>query len=361
MDSLTQFVLGAGVAVACLGPKTGARKAALIGGVLGTLPDLDVLYPFADPVASFTLHRSATHSLLVQALATPVVAEPLVRLFDGLKGERSRTWIAVYLVFATHALLDGLTIYGTRLLWPLVETPFGLGSVFIIDPLYTLPLLVVTVWALFVGGWTPRLARAVTAALVLSTAYQGWAIVEQRLVTERARTALDAHGVTPERLMATAMPFNTLLWRAIAIDGDRYYNLYLPVFGNAPPALHAHRRLPPGGTCIERLPAAATLAAFAHGFYRVDLEGRYLVLSDLRMGLTPAYVFRFAVAEVGGSGAAVEIPPVRMPQTERAAAGDWEWLAAGIAGDIRPRPGEDGAVGAATRIAQAPETAPQGC
>ncbi|MBO6510809.1 MAG: metal-dependent hydrolase, partial [Roseibium sp.] len=42
MDSITQFVLGAAVSTACLGKTLGPRKAALIGGVLGTVPDLDV-------------------------------------------------------------------------------------------------------------------------------------------------------------------------------------------------------------------------------------------------------------------------------------------------------------------------------
>ena len=57
MDSLTQIALGAAVGEAVLGRKVG-RKAALWGAVCGTLPDLDVLVPMADPVAAFTYHRS---------------------------------------------------------------------------------------------------------------------------------------------------------------------------------------------------------------------------------------------------------------------------------------------------------------
>ena len=64
----------------------------------------------------------------------------------------------VYLIFATHALLDAVTVYGTRLLWPVVDHPFGIGSMFIIDPLYTLPLMIVTVWALFQSGLDDRFA-----------------------------------------------------------------------------------------------------------------------------------------------------------------------------------------------------------
>ena len=72
MDSVTQFALGACVGAATLGPRIGMRKAALIGGLMGTVPDLDTFIPSADPVQSFTAHRGASHSLIIQALATPL-------------------------------------------------------------------------------------------------------------------------------------------------------------------------------------------------------------------------------------------------------------------------------------------------
>lgn len=47
MDSLTQATLGAAVGEAVLGKKTG-NKAAVIGAIIGTIPDLDVLLvPFS--------------------------------------------------------------------------------------------------------------------------------------------------------------------------------------------------------------------------------------------------------------------------------------------------------------------------
>ena len=73
-----------------LGPRIGARKAIIIGGLMGTVPDLDTFLPSDDPVASFTSHRGATHSLIVQALATPLFAEPLVRLFRSMTLARGR-------------------------------------------------------------------------------------------------------------------------------------------------------------------------------------------------------------------------------------------------------------------------------
>ena len=180
MDTVTQFALGAGVGAAVLGRHISPRKAAIIGGVLGVVPDLDVLYPFDDPIDAFVLHRGPSHSLIVQAVVTPLFGEALMRLFKDLRGQRMRTYLAVYLVFATHALLDALTIYGTRILWPLWPEPVGVGSVFIIDPIYTLPLLVAFVWALCLRSWTAGLRRVLTTGLVFSTAYLGWSLAAQQ-------------------------------------------------------------------------------------------------------------------------------------------------------------------------------------
>ena len=77
MDPVSQFVLGASVGTAVLGRRMGVRKAALAGGLLGVLPDTDVLWPFENEVDSFVLHRGPTHSLVMQALVTPVFAEAL--------------------------------------------------------------------------------------------------------------------------------------------------------------------------------------------------------------------------------------------------------------------------------------------
>ena len=43
MDSVTQLALGSTVAIATLGRRTAVWKAALWGGIAGTLPDLDAV------------------------------------------------------------------------------------------------------------------------------------------------------------------------------------------------------------------------------------------------------------------------------------------------------------------------------
>ena len=82
MDSVSQFALGAAIGEATLGRSLG-RKALIVGGLLGTLPDLDVVVRYADAVDSFTYHRSWSHSLIVLTLVSPVLAGLLHRFYPS--------------------------------------------------------------------------------------------------------------------------------------------------------------------------------------------------------------------------------------------------------------------------------------
>lgn len=343
MDTVTQIVLGGAVGAAVLGRRLGPRKAAVFGGAIAILPDFDVFYPFDDPVDSFIHHRGPTHSLVIQAAATPIIGEITVRMFRSLRDARLVTYGAVYLCLATHALLDAMTIYGTRLLWPLSREPVGVGSIFIIDPLYTIPLLVAFVWALCLRAWSPRFGRALAAALVLSGGYLAWSVAAQRIATDRAVAVLRDTDVEADRVLATPTPFNTLLWRVIAVDSDRYFNLYIPLLGaDGVATVYGHQRLEPGLPCLDDNANAMRLADFSKGFFRVDGVNGAVVVSDLRMGITPFYAFRFVVAELR-DGAAKPVPPQRLVG-ERRAEGDIPWLLTNVTGSGTDRPAEADAI-----------------
>ena len=80
MDSLSQFALGAAVGVAVMGRRIAPWKAALWGGGLGTLPDLDALIDHGDPVRNMVLHRAETHALFWQTLASVPIAAVIASL-----------------------------------------------------------------------------------------------------------------------------------------------------------------------------------------------------------------------------------------------------------------------------------------
>ena len=209
MDSLSQIALGAAVGVAVMGRRTAVWKAAAWGAVAGTLPDLDVIIDHGDPIRNMVLHRAETHALFWLTL----FSLPFAALVARLNGEWSlwrRWWLAMWLALVTHPLLDAMTVYGTQLALPFSNHPYGVGSVFIIDPLYTVPLLVGGIWALVSRGGRRGLA-ANAVGLAISTAYLGWTFAAQQYVENIARASLVQQGLQAERLLVSPTAFNSLL------------------------------------------------------------------------------------------------------------------------------------------------------
>lgn len=299
MDSLSQIALGAAVGVAVMGRRTAPWKAALWGAVAGTLPDLDVLIDHGDPVRNMVLHRAESHALFWLSLASLPLGAAVARL-HGEWPQWRRWWLAVWLALVTHPLLDAMTVYGTQLALPFSDEPFGVGSVFIIDPLYTLPLLLGTGWALATAD-TTRGWRLNLAGLALSTAYLGWGVLAQQHVTQLARASLAAQGIVAERVLVTPAPFNTLLWRVVAVEGDHFHEAYRSLLDSGP-AL-AFDRFPRSlalAAGLEGTEALRRISAFSKGYYKLSQDGEQVLLTDLRMGQEPAYVFSFVIGERRG-------------------------------------------------------------
>lgn len=312
MDSLTQFALGATIGAATLSRKIGPRRAVIVGGLLGTAPDLDVFLPFDGPIDSFVEHRGWTHSLIVHSVLAPVIGWGLHRLFRARAPDLSLVQMigVVWLCLTTHALLDWTTTYGTQILWPLTDRPFALSWIFIIDPLYTLPLLIAVLGGLIAGARWSGVRRGAVVALALSTAYLGWTGVSQQIGRDKVQQALDAAGVEAEQITMIPMPFNSLLWRGIAIDGDVYYNIYRSVFDRREEAaLHAHPRNLIFDRALEGYEPPQRVERFSNGNYAYSRDGRAVLISDIRMGVTPAYVFTFQVGTIADVAAAGDGPP----------------------------------------------------
>lgn len=320
MDSLTQFVLGAAVTRGVVGAR--ARRAApLIGGVVATLPDLDVFIPLGGTVEDFTYHRSASHSLLVLTLLAPAVAWLVHRLLRP-PGVSYRRWLAaVWLTLITHPLLDALTVYGTQLLWPLTEWPFGLASVFIIDPVYTLLLLAGLLTAMWVRD-PHRAGRANHIGLTLSTAYLAFGVLAQTHVYRFAEASLDRQGAAHERVLAIAAPFSSLAWRIVVMSGDSYQVAYHSLLAPAPELrLTRFPRTPALLDPVRERWEIDRLRWFTKGFYGVDEVNGEIRLTDLRMGIEPdRYAFSFVVATHASPIVAAE--PVTRVEPRRFRDGD---------------------------------------
>ncbi len=331
MDSLTQLTLGAAVGEAVAGRQFG-RRAMLWGAVCGTFPDLDVFIPLGDAVRDFTYHRSFSHSLFVLALLTPLFVWLILKLHPGTRDHRARWAWLVGLVFLTHVLLDCFTVYGTQIFWPFVTTPVGWSTVFIIDPLYTLPLLV-GVLAILVWRGNPAKARRLNrAGLMLSALYLAWTVAAKLEVERTAREALAELDLEGAPLLTTPAPFNSLLWRVLVMTDAGYLEGFRSMLdGDAPLRFTAHASDSALLRGLETDWTVNRLQWFTRGFYRVREVDNGVVISDLRMGLEPHYVFNFRVARISNPHPE-PVVPVQLPGIRDFSRLRWVWSRIGDPG-----------------------------
>lgn len=355
MDSLTQIVLGAALAAA-VAPPQHRRAALLAGAALGTLPDLDVL-PInlftGDPIERMTWHRSLSHSLLVLPFVAWGIWSWCLRR-NGRVAQAPRRWFwAMQLALLTHPVLDAFTVYGTQLFWPLPFQPSMWSSVFIIDPLYTVWLLLACLIALIVPR--RRIAQpALLTGIALSTLYLGISLAAKVRVDREADRALAALNLHNAPRFSVPMPFNILLWRVVAMTPEGYVEGERSLVADrGPMQFRFYSSDVRGYTAVYEYPGVQRLRWFNHGFMKAEERDGRLILADLRMGAEPDYTFRFAVAERDGESWR-EIPAEQL---------QWPWEAGAKLGAMWARiwqepvpaaPVPPGAVAGPARPAQAP-------
>ncbi len=298
LDSVTQAVLGASVAGVCA-PKNHRRKALAIGAALGTLPDLDVLIDYGDPVSNFTYHRGFSHSLFV-LFPFSVLLWLILRRWWAPARDAPWQWLAaIMLTLVTHPLLDGHTVYGTQLLWPMTTRPVMWSTLFIIDPAYTLPLLI----GVLVAVAVPR-ARvgsfALASGLALSVAYLGWSWSAKMLIERDAQVALEAMQLEDAPRFSIPTPFNTLLWRVVVKKDGGYLEGYRSLIADE--GTMRFKEYPSDDVSLRsanNVWAVRRLRWFSHDFVKGEVVNDKLVIYDLRMGVEPSYIFSHAVAYRG--------------------------------------------------------------
>jgi len=333
MDSVTQAVLGAGIQGALLGRFQG-RRALIYGAVLGTLPDLDVLMRYPDPVSLMTYHRGFSHSVFVLTGLAMLLAWLIRKYWPQAPYSGRRLFLTIWLVLVTHPILDSFTVYGTQLFWPMATIPESWSAIFIIDPVYTVPMLLAVFYAIAVG-MTQRARRFLAGVLVFSTAYLGFGLASRMAAEDRVREAMHEQGIAVTELRAVSMPFNTLVWRVIAKTPDgNYYEAVSSLFDRGPPEWLRQPLHLDLARALNDVPLHQRLQWFTDDWLRYDAIGDALVVSDLRMGMAGHYTFRFKMAERTPEGGWKPVTPSSWP-SER---GGWEELKLVLARILHAQP-----------------------
>ena len=217
MDPLSQGTVGAAFAQS-VANKNNIFKISVIGFLAGLAPDLDILIKSpTDPILFLEYHRQFTHSLFFIPFGSLIVA---LILFPFVKSSMSMktVYYASLLGYATHGLLDACTSYGTQLFWPFSNERVTWNNISIIDPLFTIPALILVVFAIK------------TKKKIFSFFSIGWIIFYLSLgfiQYERALLAAvelaQVRGHSPERLTLKPSFGNLILWKSIYQHKETFY------------------------------------------------------------------------------------------------------------------------------------------
>ena len=217
MDPISQGTVGAAIAQSSAN-KHNIVKISVIGFIAGLAPDLDVLIRSStDPILSLEYHRQFTHSLIfipLGALIVTLLLYPLFRKSISLK----TVYLASFLGYATHGLLDACTSYGTLLFWPFSNQRVTWNNISIVDPLFTVPVLILIGTAI---KTRKRLFSYFAIAWVVF--YLSLGFVQYDRAFKAANELALLRGHNPERLTLKPSFGNLILWKSIYQYQEKFY------------------------------------------------------------------------------------------------------------------------------------------
>lgn len=304
MDSLTQIILGAAVGEAVLGRKIG-NKAMLYGAIAGTIPDLDVISSlFNDTVTALEVHRGFTHSILFSVLFAPILAF-LVTRFEAYKNLKDWSWLFFW-TFITHPILDAQTTWGTQLFWPL-DIRLAFKNVFVVDPLYTIPFLVLLIFAMRQKKASRKRRLYNNWGLIISSSYLILTLILKGISYQTFTKELAAQHIKYKEIETKPAPLNTVLWAANVETDDAFligYSSFLdknPIQFSSYPKNHYLL-----GDLVHQ-PKVKRMIAISKGWYTINKKDNVLYFNDLRFGLLSMkpnaenFVFKYKI-EIDADG-----------------------------------------------------------
>ena len=298
MDSLTQIVLGAAIGEAVLGKKVG-NKALLYGAIAGTIPDLDVVASyFTDTVSALAIHRGFTHSILFSVIFAPIFGW-IVSRYEKYKDFKGWSWLFFWALI-THPMLDAHTTWGTQFFWPL-DLRLAFKTIFVIDPLYTLPFLVFLILTMFQKRTSEKRRLYNGIGLTLSTAYLALTFVLKDLALTQFENELVVQNINYKQIDTRPSALNTILWNANIETQDTYLLGTYSFFDTQPITFETypkHHKLL--GDLINN-EKVKRMIAISEGWYTITKSDNKLYYNDLRFGVlsmepqSQNFVFKYLI------------------------------------------------------------------
>ncbi|WP_019037812.1 metal-dependent hydrolase [Psychroflexus tropicus] len=282
MDSLTQIVLGAAVGEVVLGRQVG-NKAMIYGAIAGTIPDLDVFIGnFYDTVTALEIHRGFSHSLVFSVIAAPLFGLGLSQIH---KEASWKGWsLLMFWCLFTHPLLDCFTTWGTQLFWPF-DLRIAFKSIFVIDPLYTLPFLIFLILASRLNRSHPKRKKWNRTALIVSSVYLFFTLVMKGITYGEFEDALLEQGIAYSEIETKPAPFNIILWTANVKTDQAFLIGEYSVFDTKPISFRTYPKQNDKVKQLEKYSNLQRLKELTNGWYTITEKQDTIYLNDLRFGL----------------------------------------------------------------------------
>ena len=217
MDPVSQGAVGAAFAQSAA-KKENIILIGFIGFLAGLAPDLDVLIRSEDdPILFLEYHRQFSHSLFFIPIGSFFVALFIFPFVRGLISLRM-VYIASFLGYATHGLLDACTSYGTQLFWPFSDQRVTWNNISIVDPIFTVPIVILLAIAI-----TKRKRIFSFIAIGWIIFYLSLGFIQYERTLSAAMDLANSRGHNAERMTLKPSFGNLILWKSIYQHEETYY------------------------------------------------------------------------------------------------------------------------------------------
>jgi inner membrane protein len=222
MDTLTHILTGVTVGQ-MFSNKSDNRKPLVWGAIAGNIPDLDtVMQPFLSPENSMLFHRGISHSLLLWALCSPLLAWLINKINAGDRCSYFK-WLKISATaWLSHLILDLFNTYGTGIFEPFSHARISCDSVNVFDLFYLLPLLGMTAYMVFYLKDHERKFWCTTSILAFSALYILLSVSFKRYVELTAAMQCVKQNIAVTRIISSPLPLSNLAWKVVVETDDGY-------------------------------------------------------------------------------------------------------------------------------------------
>ncbi len=282
MDSITQIVVGIATAE-LVAEKKLHNKTFLYGTILGTIPDLDIIVGiFLNDVDGVAIHRGLSHSLLFFGFLSPILGWVISKIEKNAINFKNASLLAFWCL-VTHVILDLFTSWGTQILWPL-DYRFAFKTIFVIDPLYTIPILISLIFVWKNKDFLLR-RKYLIRGLIISSSYLLLTCILKLFAVKQFENAIENQKLNYEELIVKPTAFNCILWNANIATSKGYYLADYSLFDSQPMQFTFY---PKNLKLEEKLVNShdfQQLIKISEGWHLGAEQNNRLYFNDLRFGL----------------------------------------------------------------------------